>query len=106
MVTMKDVADAAGVSQAAVSYAYNRPDKLSEAQREHILAKAAELRYPGPNVVGSSLRSGKVGAIGVMVMDSMEYAFSDASTKALLEGVVQCRQLDDMALTLIPLAHR
>lgn len=106
VVNMSDVADAAGVSQAAVSYAYNRPEKLSGAQREHILATAAKLKYPGPNVIGSSLRSGKVGAIGVMVMDSMSYAFSDDSTKALLEGVVRVRQLDDMALTLIPLAHR
>ena len=29
MVTMKDVAKVAGVSQPAVSYAYSRPDQLS-----------------------------------------------------------------------------
>lgn len=42
-VSMKDVALAAGVSQPAVSYAYNRPSKLSPAQREHILEVAASL---------------------------------------------------------------
>lgn len=106
MVTMKEVASAAGVSQAAVSYAYGRPDRLSDRQREHILQVAANLRYPGPNVVGSSLRSGKIGAVGVMIMDSLSYAFSDPSTRALLEGVTMNRRLDDLALTLIPLAHR
>lgn len=68
-VSMKDVALAAGVSQPAVSYAYNRPSKLSPAQREHILEVAASLGYPGPNVLGRSLRSGKIGAIGLMMMD-------------------------------------
>jgi DNA-binding LacI/PurR family transcriptional regulator len=105
-VTMKEVAGAAGVSQASVSNAYNRPNKLSVAQREHILATAADLNYAGPDIVGSSLRSGKVGAIGLMVMDSLSYAFSDPSTVALLEGIVKVPEIDDFALTLIPLARR
>lgn len=105
MVTMKDVARAAGVSQAAVSYAYSRPSKLSERQVLHIMETAERLGYAGPNIVGASLRSGKVGAIGVMVMDTLQYAFSDESTKALLRGVVESNRLDDSALTLLPLPH-
>lgn len=105
MVTMKDVARAAGVSQAAVSYAYSRPSKLSEAQVKHIMATATRLGYAGPNIVGASLRSGKVGAIGVMVMDTLQYAFTDDSTKSLLQGVVESHRLDDVALTLLPLPH-
>ena len=103
VVTMKDVAREAGVSQAAVSYAYNRPSKLSEGQVAHILQTAARLKYPGPNVVGRSLRSGSTGAIGVMVMDTLAYAFSDPSTKALLEGISQGRRQSELALTLLPL---
>jgi DNA-binding LacI/PurR family transcriptional regulator len=102
---MKDVALAAGVSQAAVSYAYSRPGKLSAGQVQHIMETAARLGYPGPNIVGASLRSGKVGAIGVMLMDTLSYAFTDPSTKLLLEGVVQSHKLDDLALTLLPLPH-
>jgi len=105
MITMKDVALAAGVSQAAVSYAYSRPSKLSPARVRHIMETAARLGYPGPNVAGSSLRSGKTGAIGVMLMDTLSYAFTDPSTKALLEGVVQDHKLDELALTLLPLPH-
>jgi DNA-binding LacI/PurR family transcriptional regulator len=106
MVTMKDVARAAGVSQAAVSYAYSRPEKLSAAQRSSILATAARLGYAGPNAVGASLRSGRSGAIGVMLMDTLEYAFTDPSTRCLLEGIVRTRRFDDMGLTLLPLPHR
>ncbi len=105
MITMKDVALAAGVSQAAVSYAYSRPSKLSPGRVQHIMETAARLGYPGPNVAGSSLRSGKTGAIGVMLMDTLSYAFTDPSTKALLEGVVQDHKLDELALTLLPLPH-
>ncbi|MGW3472265.1 LacI family DNA-binding transcriptional regulator [Saccharopolyspora sp. NPDC000995] len=105
MVTMKDVAQAAGVSQAAVSYAYSRPGKLSEGQLRHIMETAVKLGYPGPNVVGASLRSRKTGAIGVMVMDTLKYAFTDPSTKCLLEGVVRSDRLSDQALTLLPLPH-
>ncbi len=105
MTTMKDVALAAGVSQAAVSYAYSRPSKLSAGQVRHIMQTAARLGYPGPNIVGASLRSGKVGAIGVMLMDTLAYAFTDPSTKLLLEGVVQSHKLNELALTLLPLPH-
>jgi DNA-binding LacI/PurR family transcriptional regulator len=103
MVTMKDVAQAAGVSQAAVSYAYNRPEKLSARQRQAIMETAARLGYAGPDAVGASLRSGRSGAIGVMLMDTLEYAFTDPSTRCLLEGIVRTRRFDDLALTLLPL---
>ncbi|MCO6060454.1 LacI family DNA-binding transcriptional regulator [Pseudomonas sp. MOB-449] len=106
MVSMKDVALAAGVSQPAVSYAYNKPNKLSAAQREHILAVAEKLGYPGPNIMGRSLRSGKVGAIGLMVMDKLSYAFADPSMIALMRGIGEIGELSNVALTLFPLNNR
>jgi DNA-binding LacI/PurR family transcriptional regulator len=106
MVSMKDVALAAGVSQPAVSYAYNKPGKLSAAQREHILAVAEQLGYPGPNIMGRSLRSGKVGAIGLMVMDKLSYAFADPSMIALLRGIGEIGELSNVALTLFPLNNQ
>jgi DNA-binding LacI/PurR family transcriptional regulator len=106
MVTMKDVARAAGVSQAAVSYAYSRPEKLSDGQRRFIMETAGRLGYAGPSAAGVSLRSGRSGAIGVMLMDTLEYAFTDPSTRSLLQGVVQTHRFDDLALTLLPLPHR
>ena len=105
-VSMKDVARAAGVSQPAVSYAYNRPSKISEAQRNQIFAIARKIGYPGPNALGRSLRSGKVGAIGVMMMDKLSLAFDDPAMNALLKGIGQSGEFEDMALTLFPLRHR
>ncbi|MGS0625757.1 LacI family DNA-binding transcriptional regulator [Ralstonia sp. VS2407] len=100
---MKDVAIAAGVSQPAVSYAYNKPTQISEAQREHIFKVAKDLGYPGPNVRGRSLRSGRVGAIGLMIMDELPYAFSDPSTIGVLKGIAEFGELASIALSLFPL---
>ena len=46
-----------GVSRTTASNAYNRPDQLSKAQREKVLAVAAELGYAGPDPVARSLRT-------------------------------------------------
>jgi DNA-binding LacI/PurR family transcriptional regulator len=102
-VSMKDVAIAAGVSQPAVSYAYNKPSEISDSQREHILKVAKELGYPGPNVRGRSLRSGRVGAIGLMIMDALPYAFADPSTIGVLKGIGEFGELSSVALSLFPL---
>jgi hypothetical protein len=46
---ISDVAGAVGVSRMAVSYAFNRPDRLSAELRQRILDVAAELGYrPSP----------------------------------------------------------
>jgi DNA-binding LacI/PurR family transcriptional regulator len=103
VVTMKDVARAAGVSQAAVSYAFSNSPKVSASQRDHIYAVAQSLSYAGPNIVGSSLRSGRVGAVGIMVMESLGHALEDPSTMLLMKGVVEVNELADVALTLLPL---
>ena len=47
-VTLKTVAEHVGVSPMTVSNAFSRPDQLSAALREKILATAAELGYAGP----------------------------------------------------------
>ncbi|MFE6158732.1 LacI family DNA-binding transcriptional regulator [Streptomyces sp. NPDC056486] len=99
---MRDVAQAAGVSQAAISYAYNRPEKLSAAQRERIFQVADQLGYAGPHSAGRTLRTGQVGAIGLMITDSLPYAFDDPATSALLKGISEAGEVAETALTLLP----
>ncbi len=59
--TLDTVAAAAGVSRMTVSNAYNRPDQLSPATRERVLAVAEQLGYGGPDPAARSLRRGQVG---------------------------------------------
>ena len=100
--TMRDVAEAVGVSQAAVSYAYNRPEKLSDAQRTRIFDAAAELGYSGPDPTARGLRTGKVGALGLILTDSLSYAFHDPGASLLMRGISEVGELAQVALTLLP----
>ncbi len=106
MVSMKDVAREAGVSQPAVSYAYNGSPKISKGMREHVFAVAQRLGYAGPDARGRSLRSGRVGAIGLIVMDHLSYAFGDPWVMSLLKGISSVNELSNVALTLIPMNNQ
>src|SRR5690349_21501098 len=99
---MKDVAAAAGVSTASVSNAYNRPEKLSDSQRAHVLKVARGLGYSGPHPGASSLRTGNVGALGLLITDWLNYAFEDPATIQLMRGIAHVSQMADVALTLLP----
>lgn len=85
--TLQVVAEDLGVSRATVSNAYNRPDQLSPALRARILARAAELGFAGPDPVARGLRRGRVGAVGVLVDQSLSYAFSDPVVVLVLDGL-------------------
>ncbi|GAA0944053.1 LacI family DNA-binding transcriptional regulator [Pseudonocardia zijingensis] len=65
MSTIKDVAEAAGVSIATVSRALHGLPRVSEATRQRVLAVAAELRYVA-SPSAASLASGQTHAIGVV----------------------------------------
>lgn len=66
--TLKDVAKAAGVSLASASYAINGAGSVGEATRAHILKVASELGYR-PNQSAKAMKTGRTGAIGLIVPD-------------------------------------
>ena len=99
-VTLLAVAQDLGVSRATVSNAYNRPDQLSPALRERILARAAELGFSGPDPMARGLRRGRVGAVGVLVDEGLSYAFSDPTAVLLLDGLARALQADGLGLLL------
>lgn len=61
-----DIAEEAGVSTATVSRVLNKPDKVSEKTRAHVLA-IIERRGYHPNVSASALRRGRSKTIGIAV---------------------------------------
>ena len=66
MLTINDVAKAAGVSKATVSYALNGSDKISEATKARILEIAAEMNFV-PNKNARILRKGKSMKVGLFI---------------------------------------
>jgi DNA-binding LacI/PurR family transcriptional regulator len=103
-VTIKTVAQAVGVSPSTVSNAYNKPDQLSAALRDRILAKAHELGYAGPDASARALRSGKAGAVGVLFTDKLAYAFSDPYAVGFLAGLAEVAEEFVTSLLLMPLS--
>ena len=86
-VTLKDVAKAAGVSLASASYAVNRAGSLGEESRAHILRIADELGYR-QNMSARATRTGRTGAIGLVVPDLTNPFFP-----SLAQAVVQRARL-------------
>jgi LacI family transcriptional regulator len=77
-VTIRDVAQHAGVSQPTASLVLGRHPRarVAPATRERVLASAAELGYR-PNVVAQSLARGRSFALGVIVPDLRNPFFAD-----------------------------
>jgi DNA-binding LacI/PurR family transcriptional regulator len=103
--TLKTVAEELGISRSTVSNAYSRPDQLSAELRARILATAERLGYPGPHPTARSLRSGRVGAIGVLLTAHLSLAFTDPFAVSYLRGVAQAAERRDVSLLLIPVSH-
>jgi DNA-binding LacI/PurR family transcriptional regulator len=101
-VTLQTLADAIGVSRTTASNAFNRPDQLNPALRERVLALAAELGYAGPDPAGRALRSGRAGAIGVLLTERLSYAFGDPAAVAILRGLAVEAEVSGISLALLP----
>lgn len=99
--TLATVARAAGVSPMTVSNAFNRPDQLSAATRERVLAVAAELGYAGPDPAARSLRRGRSDTVGVVLTEQLPYAFTDPGTVAFLHGLTSALAEAGQALLII-----
>lgn len=84
---LRDVAQAAGVSQGTASNVFNRPDLVREEVRERVLAVAKSLGYGGPSVAGRLLRAGKVNAVGVAAIEPLRYFFEDLWARQLLSHI-------------------
>lgn len=65
---IQEVAAAAGVSVATVSNVLNRPERVTAATAERVMAAVAALDYV-PHSGASSLRSGRGSAVGLVVPD-------------------------------------
>lgn len=103
-ITIKTVAQAVGVSPSTVSNAYNKPGQLSAELRERILAKADELGYAGPDAAARSLRSGRAGAVGVLLTQRLSYAFSDPYAVGFLTGLSEVMEESATSVLLLPLS--
>src|SRR5256886_1908921 len=85
-VTIHDVAGKAGVSTAAVSHAFNDPERLRATTWTRILDAARELGY-APNPHARALHSRRVGVLGVLFPQPIATVFANPFFASFLEGI-------------------
>lgn len=85
-VTIADVAEKAGVSKTAVSFAFNSPDRLNTATASRILDIAQELGYR-PDPVARMLTQRRTGAIGVLTPQDLSVIFTNPFFGAFSAGI-------------------
>ncbi len=99
MITIKDVAQRAGVSITTVSYVLNGKGNISEATRRAVLAAAEELNYH-PNAHARHLKKRRTRTIGAFV-GSLGGLFYEE----ILEGVHAAILQTDYELIVVPETH-
>lgn len=99
-VRIEAVAQKAGVSPTAVSFAFNTPDRLNAQTVIRILEAANELGYT-PNPHARALLAKSIGVIGVLAPQSLPSIFANPFFSAFHEGVGQvCDQHNLSVLTI------
>jgi DNA-binding LacI/PurR family transcriptional regulator len=101
-VTLQTIADELGVSRTTVSNAFSKPDQLSDELRRRILDTATRLGYTGPDPAARLLRRGRAGVMGVVLKESLTYAFGDAYALDFLGGLASEAETAGLGLLLIP----
>ncbi|HLF43010.1 MAG TPA: LacI family DNA-binding transcriptional regulator [Acidimicrobiia bacterium] len=98
--TIADVARSAAVSPTSVSFAFNRPERVSDETRERILSAAAELGY-APDPVARSMSIGRTGTIGVLVPQPLASVVHNPYMSEFLAGVAEAAETEDLPIMLV-----
>jgi DNA-binding LacI/PurR family transcriptional regulator len=102
-VTLAQVAELAGVSVMTASYAYNRPNRVSDQARSKVFTAAAQLGYPGPDPSARSLRRGSTRTLGVVMGEHLSYAFEDPGAVSFLAGIADVCADRGYGMTVLPI---
>lgn len=100
-VTIADIAVTAGVSKAAVSYAFNNPDRLAESTVRRIRETAEQLGYT-PNPLARSMSLGRTRTVGVLVPQPLEDILVNPYFAVFLGGVAATVGEAGYSILLVP----
>jgi len=100
-VTIKDVAEKAGVSVTSVSFAFNNPGRLPEGTVQKILETAEEIGYI-PNPIARSMLTGRTGAIGILVPQPISEIIRNPFISEFIEGVAEVCLREGFSIMLVP----
>jgi alanine racemase len=99
-----DVARAAGVSKAAVSFAFNNPDRLRPETADRIKQVATSLGYR-PHPVARMLTAGSTATIGILSPQALAQVFANPFFALFAEGVATVTEDRGFGLLFISPLH-
>src|SRR5215212_8051409 len=103
-VTIADVAERAGVSKTAVSFAFNNPDRLNAATAHRILDIATELGYR-PDPVARMLTQRRTGSIGILTPQDLSVIFTNPFFGSFSAGIASVSEERGYGLHFISPLH-
>lgn len=86
--TLRDIAEAAGVSVWTASNTFSNPDRIAEATRERVLAAADALDYAGPNPRARTLALGQTGLVALVSPHDSAPLLQDPGTALVAQGLL------------------
>lgn len=89
-----DVAREAGVSKAAVSFAFNNPERLAVETAERIRRVADDLGYR-PHPVARMLTAGSTATIGILSPQALAQVFANPFFPLFAEGVAPIPEMEE-----------
>ena len=98
---IEDVAERAGVSKTAVSFAFNQPEHLNETTRDRILLIAEELGYR-PSPIARRLARQRTDQIGLVVPQSTHDIFANPFLPELVRGIGDVCDGEGIAVVIVP----
>lgn len=100
-VTMSDIAERAGVSKTAVSFAFNDPSRLSEATVRGIMDVAAELGYTR-DPIARMLSTRQTNSLGLLLPQELPRALANPYYAQFMRGIGQICHREGYTLLLAP----
>ena len=100
-INIADVAQKAGVSPTAVSFAFNKPEQLNSETVNRIRMTAIEMGYM-PNPMARALIAQRSGIIGVMLPQPLSTVLANPYFHTFLQGISS--MCDEQALSLMTLS--
>ncbi len=100
-VRIADVAKAAHVSNATVSFAFNKPEEISERTRNRVMAVARRVGYT-PHPTARSLSTKRSGSIGFLIPQSVDVVFANPFVSYLIRGIGEVCEQHDLTMLLVP----
>ena len=98
--TLRDVADAAGVSVWTASNTFNNPDRIADATRERVLAAADALDYAGPNPGARTLALGRTDMIALVAPGDAAPLLRDPGAALVAQGLLFACDRSGLSLVL------